>query len=282
MVFVESLSLYASGHRLYAEYIRPRDRGTTSGSPALVFLHEGLGSIVQWRDFPEKVCAATGIPALVYDRWGHGGSDPLTEPRKPAYLQDEALTSLPEVLEQCGIEKPVLIGHSDGGSIALIFAGAWAQRVAAIITEAAHVFVEDITVEGIKRAVETYETTDLKERLSRFHGHHTESMFRGWADIWLSPDFRDWNIEKYLPGITCPLLVIQGKEDEYGTPAQVQAIIGKAGGPSKSLLIDACGHIPHLQAREKVLTEMVNFILLVQEGLSSGQEPGTSMEDIEI
>jgi len=132
------------------------------------------------------------------------------------------------------------------------------------------VFVEDITVEGIKRAVETYETTDLKERLSRFHGHHTESMFRGWADIWLSPDFRDWNIEAYLPGIKCPLLVIQGKDDEYGTPGQVEAIIRKTGGPSRSLLIDACGHIPHLQAREKVLSEMVNYIFwLVQKGLSS-------------
>lgn len=232
----------------------------------LVFLHEGLGSIGQWRDFPEKVCAATGCRALVYDRWGHGGSDPLTEPRKPGYLHDEALISLSEVLAQCEIEKPVLVGHSDGGSIALIFAGACPQKVAGVITEAAHVFVEDITVEGIKRVVDTYETTELKERLARFHGHNTGLMFRGWSDIWLSPDFRDWNIEKYLPGITCPLLIIQGKDDEYGTPAQVEAIAGKAAGTSRRVLIDGCGHIPHLQARERVLSEMVNFISgLVQD-----------------
>ncbi|MCX5855142.1 MAG: alpha/beta hydrolase [Deltaproteobacteria bacterium] len=259
-------SIYTAGHRLRAEFIRPRVNATKSARPALVFLHEGLGSIGQWRDFPEKLCAATGCQALVYDRRGHGGSDPLTEPRKPDYLHEEALISLPAILEQCGLEKHVLIGHSDGGSIALIFAGAYPQRVTGIVTEAAHVFVEDITVEGIKRAVETYETTDLKKRLTRFHGHNTELMFRGWADIWLSPDFRDWNIEEYPPDITCPLLVIQGKDDEYGTPAQVEAIVGKAGGPSRRMLIDDCGHVPHLQARDRVFSEMVNFISgLVQD-----------------
>jgi pimeloyl-ACP methyl ester carboxylesterase len=266
MICRDTISIYAARHRLCAEFIRPYDSVTKSARPALVFLHEGLGSIGQWRDFPEKLCAATGCPVLVYDRWGHGGSDPLTEPRKPDYLHDEALISLPEILEQCGLEKPVLIGHSDGGSIALIFAGAYPQRVTGIVTEAAHVFVEDVTVEGIKRAVETYETTDLKERLARFHGHHTESIFRGWADIWLSPGFRDWNIEEYLPDIACPLLVIQGKDDEYGTPAQVEAIVCKVRGPSRSMLIDDCGHVPHLQARERVFSEMVNFISgLVQD-----------------
>jgi len=256
----ETVSIYAAGHRLCAELIRPHDNPAKSVGPALVFLHEGLGSIGQWRDFPEKICAATGCTALVYDRWGHGGADPLMEPRKPGYLHDEALISLPEILDQYGLEKPILIGHSDGGSIALIFAGACPQRISGVITEAAHVFVENLTVEGIKRAVETYETTDLKERLARFHGHHTESTFRGWSDIWLSPEFRDWNIEEYLPGITCPLLVIQGKDDEYGTPAHVEAIVGKVAGPSRSVLIDGCGHIPHLQAGERVISEMVNFI----------------------
>jgi pimeloyl-ACP methyl ester carboxylesterase len=229
----------------------------------LVFLHEGLGSIGQWRDFPEKICAATGCPALVYDRWGYGGSDPLTEPRKPDYLHDEALLSLPEVLEQCAIDKPIFIGHSDGGSIAIIYAGTYPQKVAGIITEAAHVFVEDVTVEGIKRAVEVYESTDLKTRLARFHGSNTALMFRGWADIWLSPEFWDWNIESYLPNIACPLLAIQGKEDEYGTPAQVEAIVGRVMGPVRRLMVDNCGHIPHVQAREKVFIEMVNFISVI-------------------
>ena len=226
----------------------------------LVFLHEGLGSIGQWRDFPEKLCEKTGCPALVYDRWGHGTSDPLTESRRPDYLHDEALLSLPEVLKQCVIDKPIFIGHSDGGSIAIIYAGTYPQKVTGIITEAAHVFVEDVTVDGIKRAVEVYESTDLRTRLARFHGSNTELMFRGWADIWLSPEFRDWNIENYLPNVTCPLLAVQGRDDEYGTPVQVEAIVGKVAGQARGLMIENCGHIPHIQAREKVFAEMVNFI----------------------
>ncbi len=226
----------------------------------LVFLHEGLGSIGQWRDFPEKLCEKTGCPALVYDRCGHGTSDPLTESRRPDYLHDEALLSLPEVLKQCVIDKPIFIGHSDGGSIAIIYAGTYPQKVTGIITEAAHVFVEDVTVDGIKRAVEVYESTDLRTRLARFHGSNTELMFRGWADIWLSPEFRDWNIENYLPNVTCPLLAVQGRDDEYGTPVQVEAIVGKVAGQARGLMIENCGHIPHIQAREKVFAEMVNFI----------------------
>jgi pimeloyl-ACP methyl ester carboxylesterase len=254
----ERFSIQAAKHRLSAELIRPR--AETGSRPVLVFLHEGLGSIGQWRDFPEEICATTGCPALVYDRWGYGGSDPLTQPRRPDYLHDEALLSLPEVLNQCAIHKPILIGHSDGGSIAIIYAGTYHQKVTGVITEAAHVFVEDVTVEGIRSAVEVYESTDLKKRLAKFHGNNTELMFRGWADIWLSPEFRNWNIEKCLPHITCPLLAIQGKDDEYGTPAQVEAIVGKATGPARASMIDNCGHIPHMQATERVFAEMVNFI----------------------
>jgi pimeloyl-ACP methyl ester carboxylesterase len=254
----EKFIIDAAKHRLSAEFIRPCIK--TDNRPALVFLHEGLGSIGQWRDFPEKICAQTGCPALVYERWGYGGSDPLTQPRRPDYLHDEALLSLPEVLNQCAIDKPILIGHSDGGSIAIIYAGTNPQKVAGVITEAAHVFVEDVTVEGIKRAVEVYEGTDLKERLSKFHGNNTELMFRGWADIWLSPEFRNWDIEEYLPHITCPLIAIQGKDDEYGTSAQVEAIVGKVKGSARASMIDNCGHIPHIQATDAVLSEMVNFI----------------------
>ncbi len=254
----DRFDIFAATHRLSADFIRPRDK--RDNGPVLVFLHEGLGSIGQWRDFPEKICAATGLSALVYDRWGYGGSDPLTQPRKPDYLHDEALVSLPEVLCQCDIDKPILIGHSDGGSIAIIYAGTYPQKVSGIITEAAHVFVEDVTVEGIKSAVEVYESTDLKKRLAKFHDNNTELMFRGWSDIWLSPEFRNWNIEEYLPQITCPFLAIQGKDDEYGTRAQVEAIVDKVTGSARASMIDNCGHIPHLQAMEKVFSEMVSFI----------------------
>jgi pimeloyl-ACP methyl ester carboxylesterase len=254
----DRFDIFAATHRLSADFIRPRDK--RDNGPVLVFLHEGLGSIGQWRNFPDKICARTGLSALVYDRWGYGGSDPLTQPRKPDYLHAEALVSLPEVLHQCDIDKPILIGHSDGGSIAIIYAGTYPQNVSGIITEAAHVFVEDVTVEGIKSAVEVYESTDLKKRLAKFHYNNTELMFRGWSDIWLSPEFRNWNIEEYLPQITCPFLAIQGKDDEYGTSAQVESIVDKVTGSARGSMIDNCGHIPHIQAMEKVFSEMVSFI----------------------
>jgi pimeloyl-ACP methyl ester carboxylesterase len=254
-----SFSITADGHRLWAEYIglAPAPSGER---PTLVFLHEGLGSIGQWRDFPLLLGQTTGLPALVYDRWGHGRSEGLSGPREIRYLHDEALRSLPEVLDRIGIEKAILIGHSDGGSIAIIFAATWPERVQGVITEAAHVFVEDVTVQGIRQAVRIFETTNLPIRLRAYHGDNTEPMFRGWADIWLAREFRDWNIEEYLPKINSPLLAVQGANDEYGTPAQVEAIVKLAAGRAQGLLIPDCGHIPHHQAKDRVLSEMKRFI----------------------
>lgn len=251
--------IVANHRRLSAERIEAADPVSKARKPALVFLHEGLGSIGQWRDFPSLVCRATGLPALIYDRWGHGKSDPLTGPRKVRYMHDEALRTLPEILNQLGMEKTILVGHSDGGSIALIFAAEHPERVSGIVTAAAHVFVEDITIRGIREAVRVFETTNLRERLRPYHGDNTESMFRGWADIWLAPEFRHWNIEAYLPAVTSPVLALQGINDEYGTPAQVNAIVRRVSGPTEGLLIPDCGHIPHHQAREKVLSEVVRF-----------------------
>ena len=252
--------IHAARHRLFAQYIQP-DSAYTKKSPAtLVFLHEGLGSIAQWRDFPACLSIMTGLPALVYERWGYGSSDALNTTRTVRYLHNEALTSLPEVLEQVNIEDAILIGHSDGGSIALIFSAVHGDKARAVITEAAHVFVEDVTIAGIRQAVEMYETTDLKDRLHKFHKNNADSMFRAWADTWLAPWFRNWNIEEYLSRITCPLLVIQGKDDEYGTSAQVESIISQAGGPAQGIIVPDCGHVPHHQAREHVLKEMTRFI----------------------
>lgn len=255
-----SFFVKADLHRLSAEYIEPATPLSKGPFLTLVFLHEGLGSIGQWRDFPLIVSRATGLPALIYDRFGHGKSDPLTGPRKVRYMHDEALTSLPEILDQLRIEKTILIGHSDGGSIALIFAAKHPEKVSGVITAAAHVFVEDITIQGIRDAVRIFETTNLCERLRPYHGDSTESMFRGWADIWLAPEFRDWNIEEYLPAVSSPVLALQGKNDEYGTPAQVDAIVRQVSGPVEGLLIPDCGHIPHHQARERVISEIIPFI----------------------
>ncbi|PKP67441.1 MAG: alpha/beta hydrolase, partial [Alphaproteobacteria bacterium HGW-Alphaproteobacteria-5] len=216
------LVIHDGRYRLPVEIIEPPVRSTGTTGPMLVFLHEGLGSIAQWRDFPFAVSLAAHLSAVVYERGGYGNADPLDGPRSIRYIHEEALQSLPEVLRQLQIEDAILIGHSDGGSIALIFAALWPQKVRGIITEAAHVFVEDSTLAGIREAVNQYDSTDLPERLLRYHGSNTEAAFRGWSETWLSPAFRDWNIEEYLPGVRCPVLAIQGRDDEYGTPAQVE------------------------------------------------------------
>lgn len=258
----------AGGHRLFAERILPGKNLSKGKSPTIVFLHEGLGSIGQWRDFPAALCMMTGLAGLVYERWGYGKSDPVSLPRPTRYMHDEALTILPEILEKCAVRESILVGHSDGGTIALIFASVHPEHVLGVVTEAAHVFVEDVTVKGIEEAVQIYRTTDFPERLAKYHGANTDGMFRGWAETWLSEEFRSWNVEEYLPGVLCPVLVIQGVEDRYGTPAQVESITGKVTGPAGKLLIPACGHIPHHEARPTVLAAVRQFI---DEILTHGQ-----------
>lgn len=254
-----SVQIHAAGHRLHAERIEPEPADPGAGGTTLVFLHEGLGSIGQWRDFPSLLSERTGLPALVYDRWGYGKSEPFTLPRDMRYLHDEARAGLPAVLDACRIGKAILIGHSDGGSIALIYASTHPENVRAVITEAAHVFVEDVTLEGIREAISVYAATDLPKRLARYHGDKTDLVFRGWSETWLSPGFRSWNIEDVLPGVRCPVLIIQGIDDRYGTPAQVRAIEGQVSGRAEALLV-RCGHIPHAEAREEVLEAMARFI----------------------
>jgi pimeloyl-ACP methyl ester carboxylesterase len=253
----------AGGHNLRVMTISPG--GTVQGDGAtLVFLHEGLGSIGQWRDFPRLVAEETGVRALIFERYGFGGSDPLQEPRDARYLEREAHNVLPELLTACGVTAPILIGHSDGGTIALHFAARFPGLPRGVITEAAHVFVEEVTLAGIHAAVKTFETGGLREKLARFHGDRTDAMFRGWSDTWLLPEFRAWTMEDLLADICCPVLAIQGEQDEYGTAAQLQAICGWISGPVESLLLPDCGHIPHHQARETVLREMTRFIGLLK------------------
>ncbi|MBU0724891.1 MAG: alpha/beta hydrolase [Alphaproteobacteria bacterium] len=233
------------------------------GTPTLVFLHEALGSIRLWRDFPAALVAATGLPALVYERPGHGCSDPLSLPRGKEYLHIEAEQVLPQVLAAAGVDRPLLVGHSDGGSIALLYAAAFPDRAVAVITEAAHVFVEDVTVAGVRQATELYRTTDLPQRLAKYHGSNTDILYRAWAETWTSEAFRDWNIEDRLPRITCPLLVLQGQDDEYATLRQVDAICTGSGGPATPLAIPDCAHEPHRQQRAAVLAAMTDFVARV-------------------
>jgi pimeloyl-ACP methyl ester carboxylesterase len=245
----------AAGHRLEYRLIEAARPGLTP----LVLLHEGLGSIAQWRDFPDRLAAATGAPVVVYSRYGHGHSEPLAGPRRVDYMHDEALTALPELFERLAVADPVLIGHSDGASIALIHAGAAGQGVRGLVLIAPHVFVEDCTIAAIAAAREAYRRGDLRSRLARYHDD-VEGMFAGWNDIWLSPDFRDWNIEQYLPRITVPLLLIQGADDPYGTLAQLAAIRRGAGSSDiRELVLPGCGHVPQRDTPDTVLAAIADF-----------------------
>ena len=232
----------------------------------LVFLHEGLGSIPQWTargvDAPARLAAATGRPALVYERQGYGRSDPLSAPRHPGYLYDEAWQALPGVLDAAGIDRAVLIGHSDGGSIALLFASRFPDRTDRLVSEAAHVIVEKVTLAGIRDARRAYDAPDsrLKSALRRHHGAGTDAVFAGWADAWLSPAFRGFDMRDQLPGITAPVLAIQGDGDEYGTPRQLEMIAEGVAGPVETWLVPDCAHVPHHQAADRVLPRIAEFV----------------------
>lgn len=227
--------------------------------PVLVFLHEGLGSVAMWRDFPARLCAATGCEGLVYDRRGYGLSSPLAAARSIHYLHDYALDELPAVLAALLPEREYwLVGHSDGGSIALIHGAERPARLRGVITEAAHVFVEEVTLEGIRAARAAWDAGKLKG-LQRYHGDKTAAIFAAWADTWLEPSFAYWNIEYLLPAIACPVLALQGSEDQYGSAAQLAAIAGKTPRGQQRML-PACGHTPHAEAAGATLDAMQRFI----------------------
>jgi pimeloyl-ACP methyl ester carboxylesterase len=245
----------AAGRSLEYEWV-----GTgQSGRPVLVFLHEGLGSIRQWRDFPQKLAEAVGCRALVYDRYGYGQSDVLAEPRRTAkFMHDEALLSLAEVLSCLKVENPILVGHSDGASISLIHAGA-GHPVRAVVAMAPHVFIEPICIDSVVAAGRSFETTDLPEKLGRYH-RDARKTFHGWADVWRDPGFQSWDITPYLPRIRCPVLALQGHDDEYGTMAQLDAIKQQVGGPCEVLKLTDCGHTPFRDQPQKTLSAVTAFI----------------------
>jgi len=248
-----------AGQRIEHRWIRPAASRRPHTRPTLVFLHEGLGSTGQWRTFPDRVAEASGCPALVYSRHGYGHSAPRTAPRQVDYLHREALEHLPVLLDHFGIDRPVLVGHSDGASIALIHAGAGVRPVRALVAMAPHVFVEDISVSGIAQAREAFLTTDLCARMAKYHADPA-SAFWGWNDIWLHPDFRAWNIERCLAEIECPMLLIQGLDDEYGTLAQLDAIARQVRGPVDKVLLENCRHSPHKDRKEDTLEAIVRFV----------------------
>ena len=243
----------AAGHSLAYEWI-----GEEAGKPPLVFLHEGLGSIRQWRDFPAKVAAATGCRALVYDRYGYGDSDVLLgKKRTVRFMHDEALVALPELLKNLKVENPILIGHSDGASISLIHAGA-GHAVRGVVAMAPHVFIEPLCLRSIDKAADAFEKTDFGVKLARFH-RDARKTFYGWADVWLDPGFKGWDIRgKYLTGIRCPVLGIQGFDDVYGTMAQLDQLAKAT--KAELLKLEQCGHSPFRDQPEKTLAAVADFI----------------------
>ena len=284
-------SFEVAGQRLEYRWIGPQP----AEAPTIVFLHEGLGCVGMWRDFPDRVAGETGCGALVYSRRGYGASDPVGGPRPVRFMHDEALQILPLVIARFKLRDVILFGHSDGASIGIVYAGAHPRSVRGLVLEAPHVFVEPVCIESISRVAkqfcsaesaatpvldpqaslptprmddttlqknDTYEDemAGMRHRLARHHGANTDSMFQTWAEVWLNPEFQHWNIEEYLSPIEAPLLVIQGKEDEYGTLKQVDAVVTQARGPAESLLLADCGHSPHRDQPDRVMSSTRRFV----------------------
>jgi pimeloyl-ACP methyl ester carboxylesterase len=257
----EFVQLEWAGRSLQIEYqwIAP-DR---THLPLMVFLHEGLGSLAMWKDFPQQLCAAAGCRRLVYSRPGYGRSTPraATEHWQPDFMHRQAHEVLPALFKALAIdaerEPPWLFGHSDGGSIALLYAARFARRVAGAIVLAPHIMVEDLSVASIAQARASYLETDLRTRLAKYH-EDPDSAFWGWNDIWLEPSFRDWSIETELHLIDCPLLAVQGLDDEFGTMAQIRGIVRHVR-HAESIELSDCGHSPHRDQPQRLIAAATQF-----------------------
>lgn len=246
-------------NNIYYEILNP-DFANAS-NPFLVFLHHGLGSVKQWKDFPSLLSLKLHLPALVYDRIGYGLSSPLIEKKTLEHWAKD-IENLKKLIDALKINNPlILFGHSDGGTLALMYAAKYPQNVFAVITEAHHIKIEDQTIEGIKEAIKQYENGNLREKLYQYHGDKTDKVFYDWADLWISKEALDDNLENLITQINAPILSIQGKNDEYGTEYQINIIKEKSKNPkTKTLLIENCKHFPHFEHTNTVITEVVKFI----------------------
>jgi pimeloyl-ACP methyl ester carboxylesterase len=260
-----SFSITAAGCQIEAVWHCP----SSEGAPTLVLLHEGLGCVAMWRDFPEKLAARTGFGVLVYSRRGYGQSDPRPLPWPASYMHGEAFDVLPAVLDQAGVRKAVLVGHSDGASIATIYGGLRQDfRVRGLVLLAPHFFVEELSLRSIAAAREAYEQGDLRQKLARYH-RNVDVAFRGWNETWLSPEFHDWRLDDALAHIRVPMLIIQGADDQYGTAAQVELAEKETYSPVERLMLDRCGHSPQIDRPDETLvaiTEFARRVLVLHEG----------------
>lgn len=270
---VHYFHIVAAGQRLECRTIDQPGRR----SPTLVYLHEGLGSIAQWRDFPDRLCKASGLPGVVYSRLGYGDSDPITEPRQPRFMHDEAIRVLPEVLRTFGLERPILVGHSDGASIALIHAGTFPEADAAVAVLAPHLFVESVCTDAIAEIAQRYEAPGLREQLARYHTD-VDGAFRYWTEVWLSDAFASWTIEREVAAIRCPILAIQGEDDQYGTMRQLERI-AELQPDAQRLALPGCRHSPHLDRPDEVVAAMSLFCRTIA-AKEAGRIPGAAAQEI--
>ncbi len=248
-------AIVVDGKRLEAAAYGP----APDAAPTVVMLHEGLGCVALWRDFPERLAEATGFGVFAYSRAGYGRSDPVDRPRPLDYMTREARLSLPAVLGAIGFRLGVLVGHSDGASIAAIYAGEHQdERVRGLVLIAPHLFTEESGLASIAEAKRAYETGDLRARLAKYHAH-VDSAFLGWNGAWLDPGFKAWNIEAFVDRWRAPALVIQGADDQYGTLAQVRAIETRSPRRVDTLILDGCRHSPHLEQPEATLEAAAAF-----------------------
>jgi pimeloyl-ACP methyl ester carboxylesterase len=237
--------------------------GNPAERPAIVLLHEGLGSVALWRSFPEQLAERTGLSVFAWSRAGYGGSDPTELPRPLDYMEREAVDVLPQVLDAIGFRSGVVLGHSDGASIAAIHAGSIKDsRVRGVGLIAPHFFTEPVGLAAIAEARAHYETGDLRDRLARHHAD-ADNAFRGWCGAWLDPGFTSWNIERFIGAIRSPILAIQGRDDQYGTLRQVDALRAGAHVPLDIRILDNCRHSPHLEQLEQTLTIVSDFVARV-------------------
>jgi pimeloyl-ACP methyl ester carboxylesterase len=248
--------LLIGSQRLEYRMIGPRPEQ----APTLVLLHEGLGCVGLWGDFPDKLQKATGCGVFVYSRAGYGRSSPVKLPRPLSYMHDEARETLPQLLDAIGFERGLLVGHSDGASIAAIYAGSHQDhRVGGLVLIAPHFFTEDVGIASIEDARKAYETGDLRQRLSRWH-KDVDNAFKGWNGAWLDPDFRKWDLTEILAYIRVPVLIVQGEDDQYGTVEQIEAAERECYCPVEVALLKGARHSPQSDAPEATLSAISDFV----------------------
>ncbi|CAM3015557.1 alpha/beta hydrolase [Chryseobacterium flavum] len=252
---MEERIIDVKGKKLYIKY-----DFSFGERPTLIFLHDSLGCAQLWRDFPERLSEATKCNVLIYDRLGYGKSYPMPTYERPVNYMELEADLLSSLLTELNIDKAILFGHSDGGTIALITASKYREKVQAVICEAGHIFVEEVTLKGIYDALETYKTTNLAERLQKYHGDKVKTLFKAWTETWTREDYRTWNIEYLLKDIICPLLFIQGDADEYGSLEQVNRTINQVGGTSEKYIIPGAGHTPHKEMPDMIIEKSAAFI----------------------